>query len=273
MDNNSTTEEDNLDEDQDLDSTEDENGEQADDLETSDDSEEDSGDDDESETEEADTEDSDTVEVDDDLDEWAEKTGRSVPTTDAERKLLQEVRDGQREFTRQQQAKKENASKLNEGIDAAKPEEDKSKTDKADPLEARLDRQERQLNEERALRLRGEFLSNPEVTDDEVTAMGEILKEKVEKAATAKAKQEAFDYWTNPAHMEDWHDLAKIRVAKNAGSTGEDKAAIEAEAAKKERERIAKESKANGSNRNASTTRTGEKTEEEKRLERFQHWD
>lgn len=275
MDEDSITDDDNLEEENlDSDSTGEQTGDDTDNLETSE-SDDDSETEENDDSDEADGDNSgasdEELEIDPDLDEWAEKTKRPVPTTDAERMLLQEIRNGQREYSRAHQGK-ETATKLKDGIAAAKPEGEQDNSDDGDPLAKRQDRLEADLAEERALRQRGEYLNQNEVSDDEVTAMGEILKEKVDKAPTAKAKREAFDYWTNPTHLEDWHDLARIRLAK-AGDSGDDRATIEAEAARKERVRLAKESRANGSNRNAASTRTGEKTEDEKRLERFQKWD
>lgn len=276
MDENATTEsEDNLEldaedsttEDQDLqdDSTENGNGDDADDSETSE-SDDESEDDDESETEDADDESGeDTSEFDEDLDAWAEKTHRAIPESDADRKILQELRNSQREYSRTQEAKK-SADKVKEAVDANKPEEPKP-TKKADPLEARLDRMEAERREETNTRLRSEFFSSSDVSDEEATAMGEILTEKLAEAKSATEKQAEYSYWTNPKHLKDWHALAKARVA-----TAPDTAQIEAEAARKTREKIAKESKANGSSRSASNTRTSEKTEDQARLERFKNW-
>jgi hypothetical protein len=45
-------------------------------------------------------------EFDEDLDTWAERAGHDKPETDRERKLLQNLRNSQREFTKDRQAKK-----------------------------------------------------------------------------------------------------------------------------------------------------------------------
>lgn len=248
------------------DSTENGNGDDADDSETSE-SDDESEDDDESETEDADDEESDedTSEFDDDLDAWAEKTHRAVPENDADRKILQELRNSQREYSRTQEAKK-SGDKVKDAITSNKPETPKPDK-KADPLEARLDRMEAERQEETNTRLRSEFFSSSDVSDEEATAMGEILTEKVTEAKTPAEKQAEYNYWTNPKHLKDWHALAKGRLA-----TAPDTAKIEADAARKTREKIAKESKANGSARNASNTRTSEKTEDQARLERFKTW-
>lgn len=206
---------------------------------------------------------------DTDLDQWAEKTGRPVPTNDSERSLLQEVRDGQREFTRQKQAK-EAAKGINDAANESKP--DTQDEDYADPLEKNMSDLEKRLNASETLRLRSEYVSEKGVTLEESNAMGAILKEKVEKAAAISPEKgkAAFDFWTDPANLEDWHTLAKAKLS-TAGGT--DTSSIEQAAAQRERERIARESKANGPARTASTASTGAKTEDQKRLERFSNWD
>jgi hypothetical protein len=204
-----------------------------------------------------------------DLAEWAEKTGRKTPETDEDRALLQEVRDGQREFTRSKQAK-DAARDVTKAANDAKPEQ---KADEyADPLEERVARAEARQAEEQALRLRSEYVTEHSVTLEETNVMGAILKEKVEKAAAISPEkaQQAYDYWTDPNNLEDWHALAKARMSSNSST---DNSEIEAEADRKEREKIARESKANGPVRNAATTSTGAKTEDQKRLERFSNWD
>lgn len=208
---------------------------------------------------------------DPDLDEWAVKTGRETPTTDAERTLLQEIRNNRRDFNRENQAKKANAE-MHKALQDAKPDA-ANKTgddddDQGDPLEGKVSSLEEQLAEERNLRQRSEYFSANEVSTEQVKAMGEILKEKVDRASTPEQKAQVYKYWTDPVNLEDWHALAKARLA-----TATDTTDIEEEAARKERERIAKESKANGPNRNASSPSTSDKTEEQARLERFKKWD
>lgn len=204
---------------------------------------------------------------DPDLAEWAEKTGRKVPETDEDRALLQEVRDGQREFTRSKQAK-DAVKDVNKAVNDAKP--DAKDDEYADPLEKRVADGEARLAESEALRLRSEYVTENNVTLEESQVMAAILKEKVEKAAAVSPEKgkAAFDYWSDPANLEDWHSLAKARLASTT-----DNSQIEAEAARKEREKIARESKANGPARNATQTQTGAKTEDQKRLERFSNWD
>lgn len=205
---------------------------------------------------------------DDDLDDWAEKRNGRKPVDEAERKNLQELRNSQREYTRTHQTK-DKSDKLRDVTEKARPKTEPANDDGGDPLEKRLSKAESDFQEERSLRQRAEYLGQQEVSDEEVTVMGDILKEKVEKASTPEAKESAFKFWTDPANLQDWHDLAKARISRG----GVDTKAIADKAAKEERARIAKESKANGSSRNAHTTSTGDKTADQARLERFKQWD
>jgi hypothetical protein len=191
-----------------------------------------------------------TSKFDTDIDEWAETTKRPKPTTDEERTLLQEIRDGQREFSRSKQAK-DSQKEVDTAIKNAKPadnKQDDEEDDDSDPLERRQNELEAKLAESESIRLRSEYFSQESVTEKEAGVMGEILKEKVDKGG-----QEAYDHWTDPANLDDWHMLAKARL-----STNKDTTVIEEEAARKERERIAKESQANGGARNAQSTETGQ---------------
>lgn len=202
---------------------------------------------------------------DTDLDEWAEKTGRQKPENDQERTLLQEIRDTRRSYDSGKDSKKI-VDDFQKTIQDAKPDDnDKQEEDDddVDPLEKRLDSYEDKLQNERNLRMRSEYFSEKGVTEVETKVMGEILKEKSDKGG-----QTAFDYWTNPDNLEDWHTLAQARIGSST-----DNSQIKEQAARNERERIAKEHQANGSGRNASSVTSGEKTEEQKQLERFTDWD
>lgn len=208
-----------------------------------------SDDDDKSKTGE--DEDNSAPKFDTDLDEWAEKTGRPKPESDRERELYQEIRDGQREYSRSKQAK-DSQSEVDKAIQDAKPADNKQEDDDddRDPVEKRQDDLEARLAESEALRARESYFNEKSVTPEESKAMGEILKEKVDKGGKA-----AFDYWTNPDQLEDWHALAKARIASATDTT-----AIEQEAARKERARIAKEHQAGGPSRSATTTAPKEKS-------------
>ena len=200
---------------------------------------------------------------DSDLDEWAEKTGRPKPESDRERELYQEIRDGQREFSREKAAKAATKD-VNDAIDSNKPESNKEEEDESDdPLEKRQNEIESQLQEERNLRLRSEFMHDKSVTGEEAKVMGDILKEKVEKGGKA-----AFDYWTNPDNLQDWLDLAKAKIGANA-----DNSELEAEVTRRERERIAREQQATSPGRGAKQTTSADNTPEGKRLETFSNWD
>jgi len=236
--------------DQDKATTDQQNGDQnADNLEKSD-STDNSGEDDNSNSNEEEDENSSASKFDDDLDEWAKKTNRAVPTTDSERKLLQEIRDGQREFSREQEAKKATAA-VQDAMKDSQPTDNKQddEDDEGDPLAKKVSELEASNRSERTARLQSEYFSTHPVTPEESKVMGEILKEKVDKGG-----QSAYDYWTNPDNLEDWHTLAKARIGSTTDTT-----AIETEAARKERVRIAKEQQANGPARNATSKVTNEK--------------
>lgn len=217
----------------------------TDNLEKSD-STDNSGDDDNSNSNEEEDDNSSASQFDTDLDEWAKKTGRSVPTTDSERSLLQEIRNGQREFSREQEAKKATAA-VQDAMKDSKPADNKQgdddDSDDDDPLAKEVADLKRSNREEKTARLQSEYFTTHPVTPEESKVMGEILKEKVDKGGQA-----AYEYWTNPDNLEDWHTLAKARIGSTTDTT-----AIETEAARKERARIAKESAANGPSRNATT--------------------
>lgn len=205
---------------------------------------------------------------DDDLDEWANKRGYGKLETDLERRLAQDARNNQREFTRTKQADKVK-SEVDKAIRDTKPDKSTKDDDEEelDPAEKRANEAIALAQEERNLRLRSEFFTENSVSEEQSNAMGEILKEKVDKAPDHK-KEEVYDYWTDPENLADWHALAKARTADTA-----DTSAIEAKAALNERERIAKEHQANGPARSASSVSTGTKTEEERRLDNFSNWD
>lgn len=199
---------------------------------------------------------------DSDLDEWATKTGRAKPETDRERELYQEIRDGQREYSRSKDAKAATKD-VNDAIDSNKPDKGTDDDETDDPLEKRQNEIESQLQEERHLRLRSEFMHDKGVTADQAKVMGEILKEKVDKGGKA-----AFDYWTDPNNLDDWLDLAKAKIGANA-----DNSELEAEVTRRERERIAREQAANSPGRGAKQTTSADNTPEAKRLETFSNWD
>lgn len=244
MDEDSTTVVDNPDENQDPNNTTEDQNPTGDNLDTS--KSTDTSDADDTNTDGED--DSPASKFDPDLDEWAAKTNRAKPETDRERELYQELRNSQREFTRDRQAKKA-SDDVNSAIQDAKPadnKQDEDDDDNTDPLEKKVAELEAANIEERNLRMRSEYFETKGVTEEESKVMGEILKEKVDKGG-----QKAFEYWTDPDNLIDWHDLARARLA-----TTTDTSAIEAEAARKERARIAKEQHASGPSRSATTQST-----------------
>lgn len=213
--------------------------------------------DDKSKTGEEDDKTAPASKFDDDLDDWAEKTKRGKPETDRERAALQEIRNSQREFSKQQEAKKAQDA-LKTGTEEAKPEGDDDEID--DPLEKDVAELKASRDAERTARLQSEYFSANDVTSEEAKAMGDILKEMVESEESPEDKKAAYDYWTNPKRLAKWHKLAKAEL----GSGAVDTTAVADEAARKERERIAKESHSNGPSRNASAP-PADKTSEQKR--------
>ncbi len=186
-------------------------------------------------------------EFDKDLDTWAEKAGHEVPETDRERKLLQTIRNGQREFTKGKQAKN-SVSELDKVIEEAKkeiPEVD----DYIDPLERKVAELETSRNEERTSRLQSEFFTEKAVTETTGKLMGDIIKEAFDKAPTDK-KQQVLDYWSHPDQLPQLLEIAEARELKTRGDTSTD------EAVQAERRRIEKESKGSSPVRNAKTTAT-----------------
>lgn len=224
------------------DSTDDsQTGDKADDL-TSDDDSTDKG------TKGDKTAEAKTPAFDKDLDEWAEKKGYEKPENDRERKLFQELRNNEREFTRNRQTKK-TADDLNKTIKDAAPKADADAI--VDPLEKDVASLRSELNQERTTRLQSEYFSQNGVTADEVEVMGEILKEKA-----ARGDMSAFNYLSDARNLGDLHDLVKIRMQKTETSDVAEKAKQE------ERERIAKLSKSTSTSRSAKSTVPGNKTDE-----------
>lgn len=200
--------------------------------------------------------------LDDDLDDWISKRGLPVATTDEEKQAYQDQRDSQREFTREQQAKKD-AVELSKTQSDAKTNDDDDDDDK-DPIEKRQDAIEKELKEERTTRMQSEFYISNKITAPEHQAILDVYKEKVNKPTTPEGKRAAFELWSSPDALPDLLDLAKARIVKAT-----DNSAVIDEATQKERERIAKESQAKSPSRSASTTTTPEKSEDEARTERF----
>ena len=187
-------------------------------------------------------------EFDKDLDTWAEKAGYDKPETDRERKLLQTIRGGQREFTKGQQAKK-SVSELDKAVEEAKKEIPDAEDDFIDPLERKVAELEASRNEERSNRLQSEFFTEKAITESTGKIMGEVIKELFDKASTDK-KQQVLDYWSHPDQLPQLLEIAEARELKARGDASTD------EAVQAERRRIEKESKGSAPIRNAKTTAT-----------------
>lgn len=207
------------------------------------------------------------LQFDDDIDDWAAKRKLPTPENDEQRVAYQEQRDQQREWTRERQAKKD-ASDLSKTLSDAKPDDaNEDDDDDIDPLEKRQNELEAQLKQEKTTRLQSEFYTENKVTKEEAKAILDIMKEKFARPTTPEGKKKAFELWSSPDALPDLLDLAKAKVGQTSSDVVAD------EAARKERERIAKESQANSPGRGAKNQTDGDKTPEQQRLERFSTWD
>lgn len=211
-----------------------------------------------------------TPQFDSDIDEWAEKRFGSKPTTDEQRVAYQQARDEQREFTRSQQAKRitDDAKALADEIKSAKGEVTDDDDELEDPLEKDVKELREKLDAAEESRLQSEFYQTEKVTDTEGKVMVDVFKEKIAKAATPEGKRQALAFWSKPSALPDLLELAKARIV-NGTDVAKDAAE---EAARQEREKIAKESQANSPGRGAKSPTSGVKTPEQERLERFSKW-
>lgn len=202
---------------------------------------------------------------DDDLDSWIEGQKLAKPESDEQKQAYQDLRNGQREFTREQQAKREaaDAKALGDEIDKAKTDNSEDDEEIEDPLEKDVKSLKDDLRAERTTRLQSEFYTTNKVTAEEHQQILSIMKEKFAKPATVEGKKAAIDYWGSTDALPDLLEIAQARVSKGASSTVAD------EAAQAERERIAKESEANSPGRSATVTSTNDKTSGQERTERL----
>ena len=208
--------------------------------------------------------------LDADLDDWIGTKGFPKPETDVQRAAYQAQRDEQREFTRTRQADKsaKDAKELGDEVHKTQSDIKVDDDDDLDPLEKRVKANEDAFQQERTTRLQSEFYSSNSVTPEQHKVILEVYKEKVSTPASDEGKQRAFEIWSDPNALTDLLDLANARIAK-----GSDTGAVADEAARKEREKIARESQANSPGRGAKSTTSGTKTEDQERLERFSNWD
>lgn len=201
---------------------------------------------------------------DNDLDEWATKRGFPKATTDTEKQAYQDQRNQQREFTREQQAKKD-ADDLSKEVAKAKSGLPQDEDDELDPLEKRQNAIEAQMKSERETRLQSEFFINEKVSTEEGKMIVAVMSEKFNRPTTEEGKRRALETWSDPDALPDLLDIARSRIAKTV-----DTSAITEEAARKERERIARESNAKSPNRSATVAdNDSNKTQDQERLERF----
>ena len=153
---------------------------------------------------------------------------------------------------------------VEEGYQQDKFEEtDEDDDDDLDPIEKRQNKIEEDLAEERTTRKQSEFYSSNKVTTEEHQALLTIMKEKFAIPTTDEGKKRSFEVWSSPDALPDLLDLARARISKASSSTVAD------EAAREEREKIERESQSKSPGRNATSTTTSDKTEDEARLERF----
>lgn len=207
------------------------------------------------------------LKLDDDLDDWAEKRKMPKADTDEQKQAYQELRNSQRDFTREQQAKKEaaDAKALGDELTGIKPDDPTVDDDDLDPLEKRQNDLEAKYEAERNTRLQSEFYSDNNVTTEEHKAILDLIKEKVNRPATPEGKKSAFDYWASPDALPDLLDLAKAKILKAV-----DPSVAAEEAAQKEREKIARESEAKSPGRSATTpTKIEDKSLGEERTEQL----
>ncbi len=237
----------------------------GDDLKDASQSTDTSADGDKTSTEGSDKVDTPASKFDSDIDDWAQNRGLPVPTNDSERLAYQSQRDERREFTRDQQAKKD-ADALSKTVAEAKPTDAQQQDDDIDPLERRQDALEQQLAEERITRQQSEFYSLKKVTPEEHKVLLDVMKEKFTRPTTEEGKKKAFEIWSSPDALPDLLDLAKARLSQGSTDT------VAQEAAQKERELIARESQANSPGRGAKSSTSKQKTPEDERLERFSNW-
>lgn len=207
------------------------------------------------------TDDAPASKFDDDLDDWITKRGLKVPETDAEKQALQELRNDQREFTRERQAKKD-AEDLAKAQAEAKPG-DSDDDDEEDPLAKDVKDLKENLKQEKVTRLQSEFYTSNKITPEEHKMILDVMKEKFAAPTTPEGKKRAFELWSSTDALPDLLDLAKARLVAASKDVIADEAALE------ERERIARESNAKSPGRSATNTTTSDKTEDEARLERF----
>lgn len=194
-----------------------------------------------------------TPAFDKDLDDWAVKHGHEAPENDKERKLLQTIRNGQRDFSKRQSEKK-----VTDAVgDAVKP--DSSDDDSVDETQKRLDRMDATLASESYRRQATEYFltqaqAGTPVPDAEGEAMATLLTEYKDKDGEFGVKFLLND-------IPRWHRLARLGISSGSDNS-EELGEAEKKAAQAERERIAKASKASGPTKSAKQQSPAEKKSE-----------
>ena len=214
-----------------------------------------------------------TPQLDEDLDDWAEKRGMPKAETEDQKRSYQELRNQQREYTRSQQANKSKADAEDFGKEVNKvTQENKGKDseddDDRDPIEKRQDKIEAEIAQERTTRQQTEFYTTNQVTEEQHKAMLDIFREEVATGDTVDEKKANLEYWSNPKRLPTLLKLANARLAEGADTT-----AIEEEAARKEREKIGRESNAKSPGRSATKykpTDTSDINSDEARKKRWE---
>lgn len=200
-----------------------------------------SGDDDKSTTDKASSDK--TPAFDKDLDKWMEDRGYDKPENDKERRLAQDTRNSQRDFSKRSEAAA-SAKKIADNVtDTAKEEVDND--DDADPMAKRLATVEASLTTERQNRQISEFVyamseAGKPVTMAESDAMGELLAKTLKEDGKA-----GVDFLLK--NIPRWHKLAAMDI----GTDSVDTDAVSDKARKEERARIQKETNAGGPHKSA----------------------
>jgi len=180
---------------------------------------------------------------DKDLDKWAEDRGYGPLENDKERRIAQDARNSQRDFSKRAEASAQ-AKKLADNINQTAKEEIE---DDADPLAKDVAQLKADLMTERQNRQVSEFVfsmseAGTPVTVEESDAMGELLAETLKTDGKA-----GVDFLIK--NIPRWHKLAKLELGIGQPDTDE----ISTKARQEERERIKKETNAAGPNRSAKS--------------------
>lgn len=202
-----------------------------------------SGDDDKSTTDKASSDK--TPAFDKDLDNWMEDRGYGKPENDKERRIAQDARNSQRDFSKRSEAAAA-AKKIADNVtETAKVEVNND--DDADPLAKEVASLRSELTSEKQNRQISEYVyamseSGKPVTMAESDAMGELLAKTLKEDGKA-----GVDFLLK--NIPRWHRLA----AMDLGTDKVDTDAISEKARNEERARVEKITNAGAPNRAAKT--------------------